>query len=112
DDCETILWWSSCRNDSNETELWDPEETAALSRAGAQISTATERERLRQAAALRGLRHAPHLICFCPDRIRGEETTLHPALSRLAEDITAARPERFTARSEEHTSELQSRFDL
>src|SRR5699024_9477026 len=56
DDCETILWWSSCRTGSNETELWDPEETAALSRAGAQISTATERERLRQAAALRGLR--------------------------------------------------------
>src|SRR5699024_3427975 len=64
DDCETILWWSSCRSDSNETELWDLEETAALSRAGAQISTATERERLRQAAALRGLHHAPHLICF------------------------------------------------
>src|SRR5699024_3031983 len=97
DDCETILWWSSCRTDGNETELWDPEETAALSRAGAQISTATERERLRQAAALRGLRHAPHLICFCPDRIRGEETTLHPALSRLAEDIAAAHPELFTA---------------
>ncbi|WP_152348341.1 hypothetical protein [Brevibacterium sp. CFH 10365] len=62
DDCETILWWSSCRSDSNETELWDPEETAALSRAGAHISTAAERERLRQAAALRGLRHAPNLI--------------------------------------------------
>src|SRR5699024_5339513 len=96
DDCETILWWSSCRNDSNETELWDPEETAALSRAGAQISTAAERERLRQAAALRGLRHAATLICFCADRVRGEETTLHPSLSRLAEDIAAAHPERFT----------------
>jgi ATP-dependent helicase/nuclease subunit B len=97
DDCETILWWSSCRGDSNETELWDPEELAALSRAGAQISTATGRERLRQAAALRGLRHAANLICFCSDRIRGEETTLHPALSRLAEDITAAHPGRFTS---------------
>ncbi|WP_193069910.1 PD-(D/E)XK nuclease family protein [Brevibacterium aurantiacum] len=98
DACETILWWSSCRSDSSETELWDPEETAALSRAGAQISTAAERERLRQAAALRGLRHAATLICFCPDRIRGEETSLHPALSRLAEDIAASDPERFASK--------------
>ena len=97
DDCDTILWWSSHRNEGDETEIWDPEETA-LSRAGAQISTATERERLRQAAALRGIRHAATLICFCPDRIRGQETSLHPALSRLAEDIAASDPERFTSK--------------
>ena len=97
DDCETILWWSSHRSDGDETDIWDPEETAALSHAGAQISSAAERERLRQAAALRGLRHATTLICFWPERIRGEETTLHPALSRLAEGIAAARPERFTS---------------
>ncbi|SDS99035.1 PD-(D/E)XK nuclease superfamily protein [Brevibacterium sandarakinum] len=98
DDCETILWWSSCRSDSSETELWDPEETAALSHAGAQISTAAERERLRQAAELRGLRHAATLICFCPDRVRGEVTSLHAALSRLAEDIAASDPERFASK--------------
>lgn len=97
DDCETILWWSSHRSDGEETEIWDPEEAAALSRSGAQISSAAERERLRQAAALRGLHHATTLICFCPDRIRGEETSLHPVLSRLAENIATAHPERFTS---------------
>lgn len=98
DDCETILWWSSHRSDGDETDIWDPEEAVALSRSGAQISSAAERERLRQAAALRGLRHAATLICFCPDRIRGEETSLHPVLSRLAENIAAANPERFASK--------------
>ncbi|AZL06226.1 PD-(D/E)XK nuclease family protein [Brevibacterium aurantiacum] len=98
DDCETILWWSSHRSDGDETDIWDPEEAVALSRSGAQISSAAERERLRQAAALRGLRHATTLICFWPERIRGEETSLHPVLSNLAEDIAAAYPERFASK--------------
>ncbi|MDN5587839.1 MAG: PD-(D/E)XK nuclease family protein [Brevibacterium sp.] len=95
-DSDTILWWSSHRNEGDETEVWDPEEANALSRAGAQISTATERERLHQAAALRGIRTAATVICFCPDRIRGQETSLHPSLSRLAEDIAVTHPGRFT----------------
>ena len=98
DDCETILWWSSHRSDGDETDIWDPEEAVALSRSGAQISSAAERERLRQAAALRGLRNATTLICFWPERIRGEETSLHPVLSSLAEDIAAAYPERFASK--------------
>lgn len=96
DDTDTVLWWSSYRSDGNETEIWDPEEAAALSRAGVQISTASERERLRQTAALRGIRRTTTVICFCPDRIRGQQTTLHPAVSRLAENIALAHPERFT----------------
>lgn len=96
EDCDTILWWSSHRNEGDGNEVWDPEEANALSLAGAQISTATERERLHQAAALRGIRTAATVICFCPDRIRGQETSLHPSLSRLAEDIAVTFPGRFT----------------
>ena len=95
-DSDTILWWSSHRNEGDGTEVWDPEEANALSLAGAQISTATERERLHQAAELRGIRTAATVICFCPDRIRGQETSLHPSLSRLAEDIAVTYPKRFT----------------
>src|SRR5699024_8863927 len=54
-----------------------------------------DKERLRQAAELDGLRAAVDLICFCPETSRGEPVTLHPVISRLAEDIAAADGEHF-----------------
>lgn len=96
---DTVLWWSSSRSDSNEPDLWDPVETAVLAQSGARVSTAPERERLRQAATMRGIRSAATMICFCPDRIRGEQTSLHPSLARLAEDIAATRSDQFAEAS-------------
>lgn len=96
---ETIVWWSSRRTIRSEAETWDPAEVEALTAAGCQISPATERERLRQAAELRGLRSAQTLLCFCPDTVRGEEVSLHPVLSRLAESLATADPEQFATKS-------------
>lgn len=98
-DAETIVWWSSRRTTQSEAETWDPAEVEALTAAGCQISPATERERLRQAAELRGLRSAQTLLCFCADTIRGEEVPLHPVLSRLAENLSAADLEQFETQS-------------
>src|SRR5699024_7653625 len=96
---EMIVWWSSRRATQSEAETWDPAEVEALAAAVCRISPATERERLRQAAELRGLRSAHTLLCFCPDTVRGEEVSLHPVLSRLAESLAAADPEQFETKS-------------
>lgn len=98
-DAETIVWWSSRRPTQSEAETWDPAEVEVLAAAGCQISPATERERLRQAAELRGLRSAHTLLCFCPDTVRGEEVSLHPVLSRLAEGLATADLEQFATKS-------------
>ncbi|MGR6092106.1 PD-(D/E)XK nuclease family protein [Brevibacterium sp. CSND-B09] len=96
---ETIVWWSSCRTTQSEAGTWDSAEIEALAAADCQISPATERERLRQAAELRGLRSAKTLLCFCPDTVRGEGVSLHPVLSRLVESLTTADPEQFATSS-------------
>jgi ATP-dependent helicase/nuclease subunit B len=98
-DTETIVWWSSRSTTQSENETWDPAEVEALAAAGCQILPATERERLRQAAELTGLHSAQTLLCFCPDTIRGEEVSLHPVLSRLAESLTTDDPEQFATKS-------------
>ena len=98
-DAETIVWWSSRRTIQSEAETWDPAEVEVLAAAGCQISPATERERLRQAGELTGLRSAQTLLCFCPDTVRGEEVSLHPVLSQLAESLTTADPEQFGTKS-------------
>lgn len=92
----TIVWWSSQRSAASSSETWDPAEIAAFAQSGVRVSTSTEKERLSQAAELAGLRSAENLICFCPETNRGESVTLHPALSRLAEDIASAYTERFS----------------
>lgn len=96
---ETIIWWSSHRNASSGAETWDPAEIDALADAGCRVSSATDRERLRQAAELSGIRAASTLLSFCPDSRRGETLALHPVLSRLAEDIAAADPAHFAETS-------------
>lgn len=96
-DTDMIVWWASHRTGIAASETWDPAEVAALADAGAQISSAADRERLRQASELSGIRTAPNLVCFCPDTFRGEPLALHPTLSRLAEDIAATHPDRFTS---------------
>ncbi|AOP54150.1 PD-(D/E)XK nuclease family protein [Brevibacterium aurantiacum] len=98
-DAGTIVWWSSRRTTQSEAETWDPAEVEALAAAGCQISPATDRERLRQAAELRGLGSAQTLLCFCPETIRGEEVPLHPVLSRVAESLSTADPEKFGTKS-------------
>lgn len=92
---DTVVWWCSQRSATSANETWDPDEVDALAQSGVRISTSTEKERLRQAAELDGLRAAVDLICFCPETSRGEPVTLHPVLSRLAEDIAAADGEHF-----------------
>lgn len=94
---DMIVWWASHRSGTSAVETWDPAEVAALADAGAHISSAADQERLRQAAELSGLRTASSLVCFCPDTLRGEQLVLHPTLSRLAEDIAATHPDRFTS---------------
>ncbi|MGO2943467.1 MAG: PD-(D/E)XK nuclease family protein [Brevibacterium aurantiacum] len=96
---DTIVWWACHRTGTATAETWDPAEIAALAEAGAHISSTADRERLRQAAELSGLRAAPNLVCFCPDTLRGDQLALHPTLSRLAEDIAVAHPGRFTSTS-------------
>lgn len=98
-DTETIVWWSSRRTRQSETEVWDPVEVDALTAAGCHVSPATERERLRQSAELRGLRSAQTLLCFCPDTLLGEEGSLHPVLSRLAESLATDDPEQLDTKS-------------
>lgn len=92
---DTVVWWCSQRSATSASETWDPDEVDALAQSGVRISTSTEKERLRQTAELDGLRAAVNLICFSPETSRGETVTLHPVLSRLAEDIAAADGDRF-----------------
>lgn len=92
---DTVVWWCSQRSATSANETWDPAEIEALARSGVRISTSTEKERLRQAAELDGLRAAVNLICFCPETSRGEPVALHPVLVRLAEEIAAADGDRF-----------------
>src|SRR5699024_8347863 len=92
---DTVIWWCSQRSATSANETWDPAEIDALAQSGVRISTSAEKERLRQAAELDGLRAAVNLICFCPETSRGEPVTLHPVLSRLAEDIAVADGDRF-----------------
>lgn len=92
---DTVVWWCSQRSATSATETWDPAEIDAFAQSGVRISTPTEKERLSQAAELAGLRSAENLICFCPETSLGEPVTLHPVLSRLAEDIAAADGDRF-----------------
>lgn len=94
-DTDTVVWWCSQRSATSANETWDPAEFDALAQSGVRISTPTEKERLRQAAELDGLRTAVNLTCFCPETSRGEPVTLHPVLARLAEDIAAADGDRF-----------------
>jgi ATP-dependent helicase/nuclease subunit B len=92
---DTVIWWCSQRSATSANETWDPAEIVALAQSGVRISTSTEKERLRQAAELDGLRASPNVTCFCPETSRGEPVTLHPVLSRLAEDIAVADGDRF-----------------
>ena len=92
---DTLVWWCSQRSATSANETWDPAEIDALAQSGVRISTSTEKERLRQAAELDGLRAAVNLICFCPETSRGEPVALHPVLARLAEEIAAADGEHF-----------------
>lgn len=96
---DTIVWWCSRRNDTPATESWDPAELAFVAEGGTHIATAADRERLRQAGELRGIRAAARLVCFCPETLRGEPVALHPVLSRLAEGIATEHPERFSSTS-------------
>lgn len=93
---ETILWWSSHRSDPTVTDIWDHGEAAAMAEAGATVTPASLKERLRQSAALDGVRSATTLLCFCPENLRGDQPSLHPSLVQLAEVLVESHPERFS----------------
>jgi ATP-dependent helicase/nuclease subunit B len=96
---DTIIWWAAHRTAGASAETWDPAEIAALAGAGVHIFTNSQRERLRQAAELSGIRTASTLVCFSPRAHRGEQLTLHPTLSMLAEVLAAKDPARFSSSS-------------
>ena len=58
EDSDTVVWWCSQRSATSANETWDSAEIDALAQSGVRISTSTEKERLRQAAELDGLRTA------------------------------------------------------
>ncbi|AZT97726.1 RecB family exonuclease [Brevibacterium aurantiacum] len=93
---ETIVWWSSHRSDFAVTDIWDHDEAVAMAETGATVTPASLKERLNQAAALDGVRSATTLICFCPENLRGDQSSLHPALMQLAEVLVESHPERFS----------------
>lgn len=93
---ETILWWSSHRSDPTVKDIWDHGEAAAMAESGATVTPASLKERLRQSAALDGIRSATRLLCFCPENLRGDQPSLHPSLVQLAEVLVESHPERFS----------------
>lgn len=94
-DTETVLWWSAHSAETSQPHMWDNDEAVVLEAAGATITPAAQRERLVQAASLRGLSHATNLIAFCPGVVGGAEHRLHPALVQIAERYAQHRPDVF-----------------
>ncbi|SLM99223.1 hypothetical protein FM105_10600 [Brevibacterium yomogidense] len=94
---ETVLWWSAHSPETSQPHIWDDDEAVALETAGATIPTAAQRDRLVQAASLRGLSHATNLIAFCPGVVGGAERRLHPALIQIAEQYAQHRPDLFSS---------------
>ena len=101
---DTVVWWCSQRSATSANETWDPAETDALAQSGVRIFTSTEKERLRQAAELDGLRAAQKLTCFCPETSRGRTSNSPPRTFTTGRRHLSCRPRALSKRIGRHSA--------